>query len=221
MKHLFFLFLLGANAAFAQISFKTPFSYDGKRWGYTNTKKRVVIKPIYDSTGLFINKTAIVGKNKKYGVIDFQGKAIIPIQYDFIYREANIFNLQQGNTSIWVDTRGKKIKQKEPYVPAQDAIYNIPLMGHYAGSVEQKIYILVVDENDNVLDTLDKFDKKKGNLQIYVQEKEFFYKKHKNWFLGNVNYATNLVKNENQYTVTMCFTGNEWCSTEKTHCQTY
>ena len=72
---------------FIQITWaqKTLIPYkNGKLWGYANETGHIIITPKYDSVALFSKEgksLAIVSENKKMGVIDENGKEILPNIY--------------------------------------------------------------------------------------------------------------------------------------------
>ncbi len=77
---IFFLFCI--QITWAQ---KTLIPYkNGKLWGYANETGNMIITPKYDSVALFSKEgksLAIVSENKKMGVIDENGKEILPNIY--------------------------------------------------------------------------------------------------------------------------------------------
>jgi WG containing repeat len=224
MKNLLFLLLLlCANTTFAQSEItkdmlKMPF-YNGKQWGYSDTMQRIVIRPAYDSVGFFQHQRAVVRKNGKYGVIDFHGKILIPLQYDEItHYYYDVFILKQKNKIHYANKFGKNIKKPNRYSPehqpwyAVDEIYNINHSGHYSGNIRQKISIVITDEKEHIIDTLDKFDNILfKDADTKNEALEVFSKKHANWLHSGVNYATKLEKKENKYITTMCYQSGPWC----------
>ncbi len=74
-----------------------PFKYKGK-FGYKNSQNQIVVNPIYQNVGLFINGKAIVSKEingiRLSGVIDTNGKELVPIKFKLsssIYMEGRGF----------------------------------------------------------------------------------------------------------------------------------
>lgn len=68
---------------------------EGKLWGYANENDSMVVQPIYSAVGEFLGEYAWVnigGKCKydqlpyggKWGVIDFNGKVVCPVEYDYV-----------------------------------------------------------------------------------------------------------------------------------------
>lgn len=62
-----------------------------KRWGYINNQGNTVIPFEFDQAEAFENGIAIVGKNRKkegtlFGIIDYKGKEILPINYKTVSR---------------------------------------------------------------------------------------------------------------------------------------
>ncbi len=61
----------------------TAVSKKGK-WGYANQDLRLSIQYLYDFGADFVNGKAIVKKDDIYGIIDTDGKLIVPLQYESI-----------------------------------------------------------------------------------------------------------------------------------------
>lgn len=68
---------------------------EGKLWGYANENDSMVVKAIYSAVGEFMGEYAWVnigGKGRhdqlpfggKWGVIDFHGKVVCPVEYDYV-----------------------------------------------------------------------------------------------------------------------------------------
>jgi WG containing repeat len=66
-----------------------PYSPDGKKWGFVDSSLRVVIKPLYENElGFFDGLTTMtVLLNKKKGLLNKNGKLILPCIYDDIMYE--------------------------------------------------------------------------------------------------------------------------------------
>lgn len=61
------------------------------KWGFIDTTGSFILKNRYDLTtgfDLFTGKYAIVVENNKYGVIDREGRQIIPFKYEYLFFEA-------------------------------------------------------------------------------------------------------------------------------------
>lgn len=54
----------------------------GGKWGYIDAKNKKITETIYDEVYPFKEGWALVCLNKKYGFINYEGKIIIPIEYD-------------------------------------------------------------------------------------------------------------------------------------------
>lgn len=71
----------------------------GTLWGfyiytdYNRSKKKIVIQPGYHSITDNYDGTYIVSFNKKYGVLNFAGKEIVPVQYDYIDEIGDYFKV--------------------------------------------------------------------------------------------------------------------------------
>jgi hypothetical protein len=67
------------------------------KWGFITKKNRFVIQPSYDYVSGFIKGKAIVGINKKYGIISQTGTILVPLENDKIQRSDNgIFKVVKG-----------------------------------------------------------------------------------------------------------------------------
>jgi len=53
----------------------------GGKMGFIDARGQVIVKPIYDSVGIFHGGRALVWRNNKWGVIDRTGHIVIPISY--------------------------------------------------------------------------------------------------------------------------------------------
>ena len=80
------------------------------KFGYIDRKGNWVIKPTYDSLGIFYNGYASSFKNKKVGVIDSKGNLIINYHFDFIGNFENGLALVIKDDSInYIDIKGDLI----------------------------------------------------------------------------------------------------------------
>jgi hypothetical protein len=88
------LFILSCIISEAQSKKIYPYS-DGKYWGATDDHLTIIVKPQYDESFFFQNNvnnpTAIVKKSQKFGLIDSQGKELIPVQYEQLERQVHPF----------------------------------------------------------------------------------------------------------------------------------
>jgi hypothetical protein len=60
-----------------------PVKYRNK-WGYVDTLEREIVSPVYDSVGIYKGGIAWVALAGKKGVMNNQGKLVLPVQYDLI-----------------------------------------------------------------------------------------------------------------------------------------
>jgi hypothetical protein len=82
------LFLLCSSFNIAQTTLDLPqlipFKYKAN-FGYKNSNNQIIINPIYQNVGLFVNGKAIVSKDingiRLSGVIDTNGIELVPIKY--------------------------------------------------------------------------------------------------------------------------------------------
>lgn len=85
---------------------------DNCEWGYIDTLGRVAIKPAYTAAQDFVNEAAIVNCNGKWGMLNREGRELIPCQYDAISFLENTGNrmvkvhLQQPKYGL-IDTLGQ------------------------------------------------------------------------------------------------------------------
>ncbi len=99
--------------------------YMNGKYGYANQHGEVVIPCIYGEAYPFISGTATVSKNKLSGVIDKNGKNIIPLKFDELGLKGfqdNIMPFEQNDKWGVIDSNGK-ILVKAKYESAQ--------LGHY------------------------------------------------------------------------------------------
>ena len=90
-KILLLVILLSTAYTYSQNSRLIPFVSNSK-WGYSDRKGNIIIKPVYDSVGFFNSSSvgakyltyAYVYQNKKMGVIDTQNKMILPTTYKYV-----------------------------------------------------------------------------------------------------------------------------------------
>jgi hypothetical protein len=73
---LFISLVISINAQ--EIAKRIPF-LDGERWGFANPQGEVVIEAEYDMVWPFYKGAAKVTKNKFYGLIDTDGRMIVPL----------------------------------------------------------------------------------------------------------------------------------------------
>lgn len=93
----------------------------GGKWGFVNEKCDYVIAPQFDDVDyrnrIFVNGTAAVCKNGKFGIIDESGRTIAPFKYSEIYmtlnNAPNIFYCALDNEGYEIySTSGDKITHR-------------------------------------------------------------------------------------------------------------
>lgn len=110
MRFLFFSFLFCvAGSIEARLPELIPFR-KGDLWGYSDSTKKILIEPTYESADFFAFGRAVVKKNGKYGVINASGMQVIP----FLYKEINPglvsghwSAILMGNSYGVIDSTGK------------------------------------------------------------------------------------------------------------------
>ena len=82
MKTIFaFLLSVLSLSSFAQTPELIPY-LKGKRWGFVNAQREIVVPCMYDYVYPFSEGLALVELKRKFGYINAQGKTIIPLKYD-------------------------------------------------------------------------------------------------------------------------------------------
>lgn len=86
----------------------------GAKWGFSDAKKKIVIRPAYDSVNLFKEGLARVSLGTKRGFIDTTGKIVIPLTFPFAgdFQDGRALVID-GKLYGFVDKTGKLI------IPAQ------------------------------------------------------------------------------------------------------
>jgi len=74
------LLLLSCFLLDARLPDLIPFR-KGNLWGYSDSTKKTIIEPQYESAEFFAFGRAVVKKNGKFGVIDAQGKTVLRLVY--------------------------------------------------------------------------------------------------------------------------------------------
>lgn len=102
------LFCTWACHAFGQEQFLLPVKV-GEKWGYINVQGELVITPVYDGVAQFSGNMAVMQSNNKRGVINRNGKVLIPASY----KEVKVLSpgLIAVKNSSWslMDTSGRQI----------------------------------------------------------------------------------------------------------------
>ena len=112
-KIIYCLVLLGtlvSRSIVSQCNLSDPIPYKiGDVYGYANDQGEVVISPRYSGAGFFSAGYARVKKGKMMGVIDIEGKEVVPLKYEGCkYLLDDAFSvLSEGSFSIY--TKGRQI----------------------------------------------------------------------------------------------------------------
>ncbi|OJJ18587.1 hypothetical protein BKI52_23535 [marine bacterium AO1-C] len=75
------LLFINSLGLFAQTPELIPF-LKGKRWGFVNAQREIVVPCMYDYVYPFSEGLALVELERKFGYINAQGKTVIPLKYD-------------------------------------------------------------------------------------------------------------------------------------------
>ncbi|MGX9985565.1 WG repeat-containing protein [Soonwooa purpurea] len=108
----------------------------GNKFGYENSKGKMVIKPVYDHAKEFSDEgwaEVNVGATESeilglmggfWGVIDESGKIIVPIEYDGVNYFANdkLFQAVKGNKAYFYNRKGKLVKVKD-YTDLKESLF--------------------------------------------------------------------------------------------------
>lgn len=108
---LILLFIIGTNLLSQRTDLMLiPFEMNGL-WGYMNTKKEIIVKPLFEEAFLTFNLVGRIKKNGKYGYINNIGKLIVKPKYDNAEDfDMGIAKVYKGNKSYYINTSGKKNK---------------------------------------------------------------------------------------------------------------
>jgi hypothetical protein len=77
--------------------------------GWLNDKGDTIVKPVYESVGVFTEKRSIVQMNRKWGVVDDHGKVIVPPKFDQLWHfQEGLANFQKNGKWGFIDKSGKE-----------------------------------------------------------------------------------------------------------------
>ena len=146
----------------------------GDKWGYSNEKGEVIIKPKYEEAGEFREKITWVKKNGKYGFIDKRGKK----KTRFMFDKVKYFGL--GKTaSVWkndmkyfIDLNGKKSKPRFGCTGAISGVSKVFQTYRSGEKIGILKYIIIKDEDGNIIEKIDSlppiWDDLMGNRNGYA-----------------------------------------------------
>jgi hypothetical protein len=96
------------------------YSAANDRYGFKDTKGKVIVEPKYDLAYSPEEGMATVRLNGKYGFIDLEGKEIVPPKYDNTWKFIGGFAaVKLGDKYGFIDKNGKEI-----IVPEYENAYN-------------------------------------------------------------------------------------------------
>lgn len=115
---------LALSAPFITAQDLIPDKNEKGKWGYVDNSGKKAIDYLFDSAGNFNKGLALVKKGNSFGMIDQNGKEIIPIKYDLIERHSEHIFRVADNGSIkdgvlmnekygFVDDSGKELLKPE------------------------------------------------------------------------------------------------------------
>jgi hypothetical protein len=79
------------------------------KWGYIDNTGKIIINYQFDGALAFTDGNATVSLDGKYGIINNSGEYIINPQYKSIYKDGELYNINQDRKYGWVDKEGKYI----------------------------------------------------------------------------------------------------------------
>lgn len=80
---------------------------NGDKYGLVDSKKRLVADYIYDYISPFRDGVAIVGRDKKYGLVSCTGKEIVTVNFDsLIYSYEGLYIAERKDSANIIDTLG-------------------------------------------------------------------------------------------------------------------
>ncbi len=155
-------------------------TFTNDKWGYSNSKKEIVISPKYDFAYVFKNNAAKVKLNNKWGLINAEGLEICPIIYDvltsdYIYQSQPIYLVEKNGKKGMLDLNGKEIIPViYDYI---DRLYSpefrLKVGDKYGFATKEKIIIpAIYDEVESFESSEYVVAKKNGN--IYLVDKQGF-----------------------------------------------
>lgn len=102
----------------------------GRKLGFIDYRGILVIEPIYSSARRFWGEESVVYKDGKWGVIDKDGRTVLPFVFDVMPKVINPLNMQHRNyevvykgESISVNYRWKEPAAGRPAAPKPPEIY--------------------------------------------------------------------------------------------------
>lgn len=109
-----------------------PFKY-----GVVNLEGERILEPIYDKIEINNEGTITVILDKKYGVFDKEGKAILDIGYEYIFQVEDFLIAKKGDKSGLFNLKGEEV------IPI---IYEEVQIAHSVGKYEWEIFNVVNQE---------------------------------------------------------------------------
>lgn len=104
-------FLSFANAIASNLFMERPIHVEGGKWGYVDSTGKILVEPQYDAEKISAQKTGIVKKEKKWGLIDMTNTNILPFAFDglnYMYTNDGMFVQAQNNDLRfgYIDSKG-------------------------------------------------------------------------------------------------------------------
>lgn len=133
MKKLFTICLIGFAAMAVMAQDLKPFKDEVYGYyGFKDDKGTIIVQPLYEYAGSFMNGMATVYNGGKYGFINASGKLAVPLEYD----QANVFSeglAAVNNGGIYDSVQQKVVGGKWGFID-QNGKKVIPLQYSEAGS---------------------------------------------------------------------------------------
>ena len=134
---LFSIILQACSPLWAQYDFNYIPYRKGEKWGYCDSQKRVLVKPVYDEVAeRFIIKeslkVAVVTVKNKQGLIDTAGKLIIPCKYsDFGFSAPGIITFGDGKSEYSYSLADKKTTKIYDYGEMLPLLKEVSILEKY------------------------------------------------------------------------------------------
>lgn len=145
------LFLAGGVAHTSDFVFEKYDKYTGNKAFYKDGKygikrgEKEIVPAIYDVAYTYKNEYIKVKINDKYGILDYEGKEIVPVKYDDIeYEEYEInpvFYVKIGNRKGLINTKGKEIVplKYDEIIRYDDKYFQLYLNGRQGIATKEEI----------------------------------------------------------------------------------
>ncbi len=142
-------------------------------WKFVNSKHEVIIPGPFESVSAFANNLSICKQRGRYGVIDIEGKTILPFQYRSIKNTRNGYLVKNENGYQYLDSQGQ---------PSLQSIFEkaLPFKGDKTAIKENGNWFLIDDRGKRV-------GLPDCKTVVYLNEERWKFKTDKGWFIIDEN----------------------------------